>query len=422
MKNILSIALASLFFIQVQAQNFEPAQIDTINFEKVSPFLHANFALQFQGLNQSADSVPLIPLGKGFNLPTANFTVGAHLAQGVQVVLESYLSSKHHNETWVKGGYLLIDQLPFIPFEKVEDVMNYLTIKAGVMELNYGDAHFRRSDNGNVINNPFVGNYIMNAFTTAPAAEVYFRNNGIIVVGGVSQVSVNQQIVEYDKNDKEFKTYDTKDELSFYGKLGYDAEIDEDIRVRATASVFTGKNHGLSLYSGDRAGSRYYLVMKQQKDSLSNATNITTGHLLGDYYPDQFGTVTQDNSVMLNLYTEFKGFHLFGTYELAKGSNRNWNAAKNKYDFTDFTFNQFAIEGLYYFGKEKQFYLGTRYNIVQDHLSQSVQRINGVGGWNMTKNILTKLEYVHQTYNNFAAYKNAAAGFNGLMLEAAISF
>ena len=40
------------------------------------------------------------------------------------------------------------------------------------MEINYGDAHFRRSDNGNAIYNPFVGNYIMDAFTTEIGGEV----------------------------------------------------------------------------------------------------------------------------------------------------------------------------------------------------------------------------------------------------------
>jgi hypothetical protein len=36
-----------------------------------------------------------------------------------------------------------------------------VTVKVGHMEINYGDAHFRRSDNGNALYNPFVGNYIM---------------------------------------------------------------------------------------------------------------------------------------------------------------------------------------------------------------------------------------------------------------------
>ena len=39
-------------------------------------------------------------------------------------------------------------------------------MKVGHFEINYGDAHFRRTDNGNAMYNPFVGNLIMDAFTT----------------------------------------------------------------------------------------------------------------------------------------------------------------------------------------------------------------------------------------------------------------
>lgn len=49
------------------------------------------------------------------------------------------------------------------------------------MENNYGDAHFRRSDNAQAIYNPFVGNLIMDAFTTEVGAELYYRKNGLSV-------------------------------------------------------------------------------------------------------------------------------------------------------------------------------------------------------------------------------------------------
>ena len=54
------------------------------------------------------------------------------------------------------------------------------------MEINYGDAHFRRSDNGNAIYNPFVGNYIMDAFTTEIGGEVYLKPASVIAMGAVT--------------------------------------------------------------------------------------------------------------------------------------------------------------------------------------------------------------------------------------------
>ena len=53
--------------------------------------------------------------------------------------------------------------------------MQIVTVRVGHFEINYGDAHFRRSDNGNAIYNPFVGNYIMDAFTTEIGGEVYLK-------------------------------------------------------------------------------------------------------------------------------------------------------------------------------------------------------------------------------------------------------
>ena len=56
--------------------------------------------------------------------------------------------------------------------------MKYATIKIGQMENNDGDAHFRRSDNGNSLVNPFVGNNIMDAFITEMGMEVYYNRGG----------------------------------------------------------------------------------------------------------------------------------------------------------------------------------------------------------------------------------------------------
>jgi hypothetical protein len=149
----------------------------------------AAFTQQFQGLGHSNTAAPkvtnnvnanqLIDIGHGFNNASANLFVNAQLAPGIRVALTSYLSSRHHNETWVKDGYLLIDESPFdVP--ALKNVMKYVTIKAGHFEVNYGDAHLRRSDNGNAMYNPFVGNLIMDAFTTEVGGEVYLRANGFL--------------------------------------------------------------------------------------------------------------------------------------------------------------------------------------------------------------------------------------------------
>jgi hypothetical protein len=58
-------------------------------------------------------------------------TIGAQLYDGVRVNLDLYLAARHHNETWVKGGYLQIDKLDFIKKDFLAGFMKYATIKIG---------------------------------------------------------------------------------------------------------------------------------------------------------------------------------------------------------------------------------------------------------------------------------------------------
>ena len=396
------------------SQKFEEPQLTGDEFEKVNAKVGGDFALQYQILEHHADSA-LIPLGTGFNLPTANLNINADLAKGIRLNLVTYLSARHHNEAWVKGGYLTIDKLPFLNSPGVDKIMDYLTITVGDMELNYGDAHFRRTDNGKAITNPFVGNYIMDAFTTAPALEVMYRNNGLIAMGAVTTGSLRQDLVRFSGGN--YTTYDAHKELGVYGKIGFDKQLNEDIRLRLTVSGYhtPKKNHNNTLYGGDRAGSRYYLVMKRETFSSSDA-DITSGHTTGRWYP---GTSTKDNSLMINLFGKAKGLEVFGTYESAKGLYSNG---------TEFKFSQIAGEALYRFGGSEQFYGGLRYNYVKGDKNtaapgdQSINRIQIGAGWFIIESTVLKVEYVKQNYNDFISDYGADAGFNGVMVEAAVSF
>src|SRR6185437_4892810 len=99
--------------------------------------------------------------------------------------------------------------------------------KVGHFEINYGDSHFRRSDNGNSIYNPFVGNYILDAFTTEIGAEVYARSNGLIAMVGGTGGEVHGQV-----------TAPQSRSMSILGKLGFDEKLDENFRFRLTGSFY----------------------------------------------------------------------------------------------------------------------------------------------------------------------------------------
>ena len=387
MKKITLFLAVFLMAVVTFGQQFEEEKINSADFSEVKVKVGADFAIQLQSIDHEA-SVELIDLKHNFNLPTANLNLTSELAPGIRLYINNYMSSRHHNEAWVEGGYLTIDNLPFLP--EADGVMKYLTIKAGVMMPNYGDAHFYRSNNASVLNNPFVGNWIMDAYTTNPGLEVMYRNNGFLALVGTNNGRMN-----YGRGN------DIGEDLVFNWKLGYDTNVNEDLRVRATVSGYhVGEGHsGSTLWDGDRAGARYYNVMQ--------VAGADDNFRSGRWSPgsDQ----TEMNSYMANLFVKFHGLEVFGIYEDMKGVKSG----------SDQHYTQTAVQALYRMGS---FYFGTRLNKVSDNNDSSVTRTNIGGGWNMVNNVLVKLDYVDQKYDGVAHGDIDGGKFNGLVLEAAISF
>lgn len=119
-----------------------PKTADTIPFEGARVRFGAGFTQQFQNLkHENTSKVPLYEMGPGFNLAQANLFTEIQLADGIRLDVTTYLSTRHHNETWVKGGYIQFDKLPF-KGKFWNDLMELATIKIGHFEVNYGDQHF----------------------------------------------------------------------------------------------------------------------------------------------------------------------------------------------------------------------------------------------------------------------------------------
>jgi len=392
---------------------FETSKKDTIPFNGLKVVVGGASTLQFQGIDHSNEANfvddgegkninQLIELSNNFNLATANLDLDVQLANGVRMHLRTYLSSRHHNEAYVKGGYLQIDKLDFIDEGFMDEIMDVVTIKIGHMENNYGDAHFRRSDNAMALFSPFVGNYILDAFTTEVGGEVYFKNHDIIAMVGFTNGKLNQNVNDGGATN-----------VAFLAKLGFDKQFSSNFRLRLTGSVYTNnKAARIYLYSGDRAGSRYYSVMES---ITSTSDNFTSGR----WNP---GFADKLTAIMINTFIKFNGLELFGTYERPEGGDFR-GAAETR------TWNQFAFDAVYRFGMDENFYAGVRYNTARGKLANinpdevTINRVQAGIGWFLTKNILTKLEYVNQTYNDFPGSNIYSGGkFSGYVIEAVISF
>ncbi len=408
---------------QTGINQFETSKADTVPFTGLKVRWGAGFTQQFQNLkhenptainNTGVGANRLYPLQNGFMTAQANLFMDVQLADGVKLNVTSYLSARHHNETWVKGGYIQFDKVPF-KGQFWDDLMKITTVKIGHFEVNYGDQHFRRTDGGQALYNPFMDNYIMDEFATEIGGEVYVQKNGLLGMIGLTSGMIKGNI------DSTYPTVpdpNVKRNPSIYFKLGFDKKLNDNVRVRLTGSYYANSSQagsGLTIFGGDRTGSNYQNVMEKGAPGALPASTAVA--FSGRFNP---GFSKKINTAMLNGFVKVYGFEVFATYEAAKG--------RTKTETVDRKATQYAVEGVYRFGKNESFFLGARYNSVKATLTGiandvSVNRTSLAGGWFMTKNVLLKGEIVNQKYVDFPTSDYRSSGkFNGYVIEAIVGF
>ena len=205
---------------------------------------------------------------------------------------------------------------------------------------------------------------------------------------------------------------------SVVAKLGWDKQLSDDLRVRLTGSLYNTAHSARNfLYSADRGGSRYYFVMENA--AASSAGNFRSGRI-------DPGFSNEVTAIMINPFVKYKGFEFFGLFETTTG--RSDSELDSNGDKIDRTWTHIMAEALYRFGNNENFYIGARYNTASGEFrgstdSVTINRFNIGGGVFFTKNVLAKLEYVSQTYNDYPVGSQFNEGkFNGIALEAVVSF
>ena len=388
---------------------FEAPKLERVEYTGFKIQWGAAFTQQFQSLAHENTATPnvvgavdlnqLIKMGPGFNNAEANLYMDVQLARGIRLALTSYLSSRHHSETWVKDGYLLVDGSPWAS-APLDSLMKHLTLRLGHFEINYGDMHFRRTDNGEAMFNPLVGNLLMDAFTTEVGGELYARGHNLLAMAAVTGGEVRGQVLKPENRSP-----------AVIGKLGFDKAFNAHTRARLTGSIYsTSKSNNNTLYSGSRSGSRYYYVLENV-----NATESAQAWS-GDVQPGMSRKVT---AWVINPFVTCHGLELFGNYEEAKG--------RNGVETKDRKFKQLAGEAVYRF-VGNHVYLAGRFNQVKGRFAGqtadvTVERMQAGGGVFLTQNLETKLEYVQQKYLDYPATDIRNGGtFSGIMFEAVVSF
>ncbi|MCB0660163.1 MAG: hypothetical protein KDC04_04465 [Saprospiraceae bacterium] len=389
---------------------FEPTKMTNVEYNGLKVNIGGAFTQGYQKLShERADTtIKLYQMAGGFNLAAANLNLNVQLGDGIHMLLENYMAARHHNEFWVKGGYIQIDKLPM--FGNPEWFTKYFRVKMGHMEVNYGDQHFRRSDGGNTIFNPFAENYLVDEFATEIGGEVYaFPMDNLMVMLGMTNGLIRNNIRDYAANPANGVT---KKSPSILAKVAYDNNGTENLRYRLSASLYTNsETPGNTLFQGDRTGSNYYGVM--ESTAFDQTANFRSGRV-------SIGSFNKLTSIMFNPFIKYRGFEFFGTYEAVSG--------KTIAETDNRKSTQMAVDLIYRFLANEQAYVGVRYNTLKSRLSGytadvSVDRTAIAAGWFPTKNLLLKGEYVIQNYNDYKTTDILNGGkFNGIVVQAVVGF
>ncbi len=433
---------------------FEPSKNDTVAYTGFKMRIGGSFTQDFQSIKHE-NSPTYVPISAGnntnrnllygvvkaedstsatltgFNLAMANLNLDFQIADGIRVCLENYMSARHHSEFWVKGGYIQIDKLPMLGnpkwFEK------YLRVKIGHFQPNFGDMQFRRTDGGNALFNPFVENYILDAFSTEIGGEVYvFPVDGFMGMVGMTSGFINGNIENYPEAVNASGAVATKKSPSITAKVAYDKTFN-DFRFRLSASLYNNSNSARNtLYAGDRTGSHYFMVMEPALQTNGTASAASAQFTSGRFNPDVPNRV---QAIMINPFVKFKGLEVFGSYEIISGSNyADVSGPVERKVWEKRNFTQYSVEGVYRFLANEQLYIGARYIGVKgeprgivdangNQLEVSMDRMAVAAGWYPTKNMLLKGEFMLQNYKDFPTTDYRYEGkFSGFMVEAVIGF
>jgi hypothetical protein len=405
---------------------FEAPKSDPVPYTGFRLDFGAAFAQEWQGLQHtntaSALMLPvagsptgamynanqLMTIGHGFNTALANGYLNVQIAPGIRVAMTSYLSSRHHNETWVKDGYALIDQSP-IDLPILNTIMKYATVKVGHFEINYGDQHFRRTDGGQSLFNPFVGNYITDAFTTEIGGELYLRANGFLAMGSMTGGEIKGSVETPVKRSP-----------AYIAKLGWDKQLSPALRTRVTGSTYQHKTAASStLYTGSRTGSRYFDVLENSVSTIS--ANAWSGEVRPAFS-------SRVNAYVLNPFVKYNGLEFFGNIETASGFSGYPGLASSSADTLTRTWRQLAGDVTYRFWNDK-LYTAYRYNTAAGEITNTipgdvrVNRFQLAGGWYVNPMMLLKVEWVDQQYHGFPTSDIRNGGqFKGFMVESTLAF
>ena len=350
-------------------------------------------------------------LNPGFQDPFANLSLYATIPGKFDMFADFYVASRPHpNTMYGHEGYLVFKQMPNVfgdgsPITNTLDaIFNYVNVKVGAFDIDFGDNNYHRSNNAWVQNNLLIGNPLVDPNVEEIGGEVYSVKGPVYWLFGAGNGFTTEH-------------FDYGSPGSVHAKIwGFPTK---DLRMSVSgylADLSGGTGYEQSdLFAAGRSGGAYAAVFGGGDDpgqiQPQHGKNIVAvqGDITYQHWPWELYTFvgwTQDSNTNGDAGPGTPAERwLYGSAEAAYHITPAWYVAA-RYSFA------FAE------------------SIAGNQTNGWVDRIQvGTGYW-LTRSVLTKLEYVQEEYRSFGtnvgnvdgveAYYGP--GFQGAVAEVSFGF
>ena len=407
MKRISIIFITILAFLFLSANILAQGNNDTSGSKPILKISGVTSgAIQYLKEDNDLHNLPTVPWG--FQSARGNLNFSAHVADGINIFFNAFLSSNHHVGQWYDDeGYITISKLP----ESADvlglnnSIFKYVTLKAGFIPVDYGLWWEIRSDNADVQRNPLIGNYIVDANDVEPSVELKTKPalfNALVAFGNGTTTG---DFTPGRGNEVNAKVW-----LDMNKKFDLAASIYRSNQANNGTGYPTGGST-TDLYAGNRSGSQYSGIFGDNPEA-------------GDIAPEAGQNVT---AYQFDGYYNALPFKVFGMYGYTKDADINGSAPGTPQE----SWSYYGGDITYYL--TPALYVAGRYSAASSSMYKGINvsanlvnanRIQiGAGVW-VTKTMLLKLEYVNQQYKNFpvsSGYGNNAR-FHGFTTQFSVAF
>lgn len=369
----------------------------------------------WQALNHSNSDGSLNSLTTGFQSAAGNLNFRSKVAEGVEIYFEIYLSSRHHEgEVSPREGYMTITSAPQgLSFRPIKKVFEYVNVKAGHFEIDYGNQHLRRSDNAQVQNNPLIGNDVVDPNVVYVGTEISTKPQRFNALVGLTNGQTTGDFQEGHKYAFHGKVWGSATPWLQLAGSYYRADQSEN-PIGYPVGGSTG-----NLFSGNRSGGRYADILggggEPGQIKPGNGQDITAWQ--GDF-------TLQANK--LTLQGHFGNIRDADTDGTNPKDESTFGQPAESWDY-------YSIQAVYRLGYA--FHAAARYSgatvkeLKGSPASGQVARLQvGIGMW-LAQGMMLKVEYVNQTYTGFGAgttVDRMGVGldpkFSGIITEVSVAF